>query len=146
MGNIFKIAFGKCPPRTHLIGLLLTNRICHIFIAPTFLFRMVKTAALYLVPIKSYSIYNHVSFILKRIVVLQLGVEHSVFVVALRVMMNWIMPPDETLKQGRNRSWLLVKFAFRAYMGYTHWQAHQRVRVKASRRECGCRGVVILHL
>ncbi len=69
MENIHKIVFWKCSPRTHLIGLFLTNRICHIFIAPTFLFRMVKTAPLYLVPIKSYSIYNQVHSILKRIVV-----------------------------------------------------------------------------
>ncbi len=26
--------------------------------------------------------------------------------------MNMNKPPDETLKQGRNRSWLLVKFTF----------------------------------
>ena len=43
------------------------------------------------------------------LLVLKLGVEHSVFVVALRVIMNMNKPPDETLKQGRNRSWLLVK-------------------------------------
>ncbi len=69
MEKILKIVFWKCPPRTHLIGLFLTNRICHIFIAPTFLFRMVKTAGLYLVPIKSYSTYSKVHSILKRIVV-----------------------------------------------------------------------------
>jgi hypothetical protein len=36
---------------------------------------MLKTAALYLLPIKSYSIYRKVSFILKRIVV---SIENSV--------------------------------------------------------------------
>ncbi len=46
------------------------NQISHTFMPPTFLFLMVKTAGLYLVPIKSYSKNREVPSILKQIVVL----------------------------------------------------------------------------
>ena len=69
MENAFRISFSKCPRRIHLIGQLLTNQISHTFMSPRFLFRILKTAGLYLVPIKSYSKNNQVPSILKWIVV-----------------------------------------------------------------------------
>ncbi len=68
MENAFRISFSKCPRRIHLIGQLLTNQISHRFMPPIFLFRILKTAGLYLVPIKSYSKNNQVPSILKWIV------------------------------------------------------------------------------
>jgi hypothetical protein len=47
--NVLSQDCSKCPPRMHLVGRLLTN----------LLFLMVKTALLYLVPIKSYSKDTH---------------------------------------------------------------------------------------
>jgi hypothetical protein len=47
----------------------LTNGIWHVVVARTLLFRMVKTAGLYLVPVKGYSKNTHPPSFLERAVI-----------------------------------------------------------------------------
>jgi hypothetical protein len=52
-----------------LLVIRLANGNWHVVVAQTLLFRMVKTAGLYLVPVKGYSKNGHPYLILKRVLV-----------------------------------------------------------------------------
>jgi hypothetical protein len=63
MGNAFRISWSKCPPKTHLMGQILTKKISSIFVAPRFPFRMVKTTARYKFLFKSYKLFFQLPYL-----------------------------------------------------------------------------------
>ncbi len=104
----------------------LANGNWHVVVAQTLLFRMVKTAGLYLVPVKGYSKNGHPYLILKR--VLDLAVTHmqdnTVTILwnscpwswpeflfsARRIMLSYSNNHDFVIKNIRAQCWLEITF------------------------------------